>query len=226
MTAPRPPHRARAGARPAGARAREVTGLSAHNSRVHELGPFVSAHGQAAAYLLSEDSRSQAEDCTPARLSNLCTIPGVAWVGSEGQAGQGVRERQEARGDGFTHLHTASGYSARYGASPPRDLVARAAARGISALALTDRDCITGAVRFVTVGAAHGVRPVLGVDLAVTTDIPADAGGCGRKRRTPVRGGAHVDEPRLRITVLAQTAGGWARLCRMVSAARAVRSVR
>ncbi|MER7468983.1 hypothetical protein [Streptomyces sp. NPDC097981] len=35
------------------------------------------------------------------------------------------------------HLHVASGYSARYGAAHPRDLVHRAAERGIGMLALT-----------------------------------------------------------------------------------------
>jgi error-prone DNA polymerase len=88
----------------------------------------------------------------------------------------------------------------------------------MSALALTDRDCMTGAVRFVKACAAHGLRPILGVDLAVAAHAPADA---GRPRRTPVRGGAHVVEPRLRVTLLAQTKEGWARLCRLVSAAHA-----
>ena len=143
---------------------------------------------------------------------------GVWWIPKKVQAGQGVRERREVRGDGFTHLHTASGHSARYGASHGRDLVARAAERGMRALALTDRDCVTGTVRFVKACAAHGVRPILGVDLAVAAHIPAGAGG---RRRTPVRGGAHVVEPRLRITLLAQTGQGWARLCRLVSAAHA-----
>ncbi|MFD5079639.1 DNA polymerase III subunit alpha [Streptomyces sp. NPDC058371] len=115
-------------------------------------------------------------------------------------------------------MHTASGYSARYGASHPRDLVARAAERGMSALALTDRDCVTGAIRFVKACAAHGVRPILGVDLAVDAQAPADP---DRRRRTPVRGGAHVVEPLLRVTLLAQTKEGWARLCRLVSAAHA-----
>jgi len=101
---------------------------------------------------------------------------------------------------GFAHLHTASGYSARYGASHPEELVARAAERGMSALALTDRDTVGGAVRFAAACAAHGVRPILGVDIGVapaTSDPPRAARG-----RTPVRGGAHVVEPRLRATLL------------------------
>ncbi|KIX78758.1 hypothetical protein SF12_07475, partial [Streptomyces sp. MBRL 601] len=49
---------------------------------------------------------------------------------------------------GFTHLHTVSGYSLRYGASHPGRLAERAAERGMDAVALTDRDTLAGAVRF------------------------------------------------------------------------------
>ncbi|MEU5425871.1 DNA polymerase III subunit alpha [Streptomyces olivoreticuli] len=121
--------------------------------------------------------------------------------------------------EGFTHLHTASGYSARYGASAPDELAATAARHGMDALALTDRDTTLGTTRFAKAAACHGVRPVFGIDMAVApTDATAYA---PPHRRTPVRGGAHVLEPPLRIVLLAQNAGGWARLCRLVSAAHA-----
>ncbi|MER5890000.1 DNA polymerase III subunit alpha [Streptomyces sp. NPDC001941] len=118
----------------------------------------------------------------------------------------------------FPHLHVASGYSMRYGASHPQALVRRAAAYGMDALALTDRDNVTGAVPFALACAAAGVRPVFGVDLAVASWAPA---GEPRRRRTPARGGAFVDEPPLRVTVLARTAAGWARMCRLISSAHA-----
>ena len=47
--------------------------------------------------------------------------------------------------DPFVHLHVASGYSLRHGASHPRALVERAADHGMDALALTDRDGMYGA---------------------------------------------------------------------------------
>ncbi|SEG80601.1 DNA polymerase III, alpha subunit [Actinacidiphila yanglinensis] len=119
---------------------------------------------------------------------------------------------------GFAHLHVASGYSPRYGASHPEDLVARAAERGMDTLALTDRDTVTGAVRFAQACAAAGVRPVFGVDVAVEPLVPPAP---GRRPRTPVRGGAHVVEPPLRVVLLAQDRIGWARLCRLVSAGHA-----
>ncbi|MEU9237969.1 DNA polymerase III subunit alpha [Streptomyces sp. NPDC048385] len=117
---------------------------------------------------------------------------------------------------GFAHLHVASGYSARYGASHPEQLVRRAAERGMSALALTDRDTVTGAVRFARACAKEGVRPVFGIDLAVQALAPPPP---AQRRRTPARGGAHVVEPPLRFVLLAQDREGWARLCRITSAA-------
>ncbi|MYS86581.1 DNA polymerase III subunit alpha [Embleya scabrispora] len=122
--------------------------------------------------------------------------------------------------DGFAHLHVASGYSARYGTSHPENLVARAAERGMTTLALTDRDTVGGAVRFAQACTAHGVRPIFGVDLAVAPAAPGTPRA--QRRRTPVRGGAHVEQPPLRVTLLARNAAGWARLCRLVSAAHAV----
>ncbi|MEV6250625.1 DNA polymerase III subunit alpha [Streptomyces sp. NPDC051742] len=120
-------------------------------------------------------------------------------------------------GGGVPHLHVASGFSARFGASHPSALVARAAERGIGTLALTDRDNVTGAVRFAKAAAAAGVRPVFGVDLAVAPHQPAVQ--TAPRRRTPVRGGAHVVEAPLRVTLLAKNVAGWGRLCRIVSAA-------
>ncbi len=79
------------------------------------------------------------------------------------------------------HLHVSSGFSARYGASHPHDLVARASERGIGALALTDRDMVTGTVRFAKAAAVAGVKPVFGVDLGTAPHAPS----AGARRRTP-----------------------------------------
>jgi error-prone DNA polymerase len=136
--------------------------------------------------------------------------------------------------DPFVHLHVASGYSLRHGASHPRDLVARAADHGMDALALTDRDGTYGAVKFALACRSAGIRPLLGVDLAVRPlDLcgPRSAGLLDRSgrtepvRRTPARGGSFVDRdpgrgvPELpRVTLLARDRSGWAALCRLVSA--------
>ncbi|QHC21927.1 DNA polymerase III subunit alpha [Streptomyces sp. GS7] len=126
---------------------------------------------------------------------------------------------------GFTHLHTASGFSLRYGASHPERLAERAAERGMDALALTDRDGLSGAVRFAKAAAEAGVRPLFGAELAVAEREPAPRPTA--RRRTPVRGGAFLDESAARAVFLARDgATGWAALCRLVSAAHVGRGER
>lgn len=68
--------------------------------------------------------------------------------------------------------------SARYGASHPRDLVARAAERGVDTLALTDRDTVTGAVRFAKAATKAGVRPVFGVDVEARRALAEGVQAC------------------------------------------------
>ncbi|WP_018382912.1 DNA polymerase III subunit alpha [Wenjunlia vitaminophila] len=128
----------------------------------------------------------------------------------------------------FTHLHVASGFSLRYGASHPEDLVRRAAEREMEALALTDRDGVAGAVRFARACAEAGVRPLLGAELGMARAHP-DGGAGGHPggparlpvRRTPVRGGAFVDDGAPRVVLLAKDEAGWAALCRLIGAASA-----
>ncbi|WP_405890894.1 DNA polymerase III subunit alpha [Streptomyces sp. NBC_00133] len=120
---------------------------------------------------------------------------------------------------GFTHLHTVSGFSLRYGASHPERLAECAAERGMDALALTDRDTVAGTVRFAKACARTGVRPLFGVDLAVGERVREE--GPTERRRTPVRGGAFVDESAPRTVFLAESREGWAELCRLVTAAHA-----
>src|SRR3954463_141304 len=119
--------------------------------------------------------------------------------------------------DPFVHLHVASGYSLRHGASSPAMLVDRAADHGMDTLALTDRDGVYGAVKFVTACMTRGIRPILGTDLAVRPydDQPVVT---STRRKTPARGGSFVDQRLPRVTVLARDKPGWASVCRLVSA--------
>ncbi len=128
--------------------------------------------------------------------------------------------------DPFVHLHVASGHSMRYGASHPHALVERAVDHGMDTLALTDRDGTYGAVKFALAARSAGIRPVLGVDLALaapaTGPVPAGRGRAA-PRATPARGGsvreaAPAAGGPTRVTVLASGRAGWAATCRMVSA--------
>src|ERR1700760_4665997 len=104
--------------------------------------------------------------------------------------------------DPFVHLHVASGYSLRYGASHPQTLVERAAEHEMDTLALTDRDGTYGAVKFARACHLAGIRPVLGVELAHYPTLPPGSWGLaptpGRGSaptpgRSPVRGGSFRD---------------------------------
>src|SRR3954452_24232536 len=97
--------------------------------------------------------------------------------------------------DPFVHLHVASRPPGQYGASHPQVLVERAAEHEMDTLALTDRDGTYGAVKHALACRAAGIRPVLGVDLAVRPCSPLVEERPSRNQgpRTPVRGGAFRD---------------------------------
>ncbi len=90
----------------------------------------------------------------------------------------------------------------------------------MSALGLTDRDGVYGAVRFAKACRAADIRPVLGTDLAVRpTSLEVPRGGAvGAAGRSPARGGAFLDPGLPRVTLLAGGREGWGALCRLVTA--------
>ena len=114
-------------------------------------------------------------------------------------------------GQGFIHLHVASALSMRYGTATPQDLVIQAAEYGQSALALTDRDTVAGAVSFIHACASAGVAPILGVDIALETPQPY--------LPTPAHGGKWIKPERPRVTLLAHDKLSWAGLCAIISLA-------
>ena len=93
----------------------------------------------------------------------------------------------------FNHLSVASAFSFKYGTTQPQDLVARAAQFGAPALAITDRDSLAGVIRFVQAAKNFGIAPIVGVNLQLDNH---------------------------RVTLLAQSDGGWRSLCRLMSALR------
>ncbi|MCL4368561.1 MAG: error-prone DNA polymerase [Actinobacteria bacterium] len=97
------------------------------------------------------------------------------------------------------HLHTC--YSFLEGASPPEDLVARAAQLGYEALAITDRDGLHGAMEFAQACVAANLRPITGVELTL-------------------RHGFHeIDSGPVHLTLLAENSRGYANLCRLITEA-------
>jgi len=100
----------------------------------------------------------------------------------------------------FAHLRARSTFSLRDATITPERLAAAAAEAGMSHVALTDRDGLSGAVRFVRAAAAAGVTPVVGVDLGLATSA-GDPGG--------------------RVTLLARDQVGFSALCRAVTDAHA-----
>jgi len=95
----------------------------------------------------------------------------------------------------YIELHAHSAYSFLDGASPPEDLAIRAAELGYGALALTDHDGVYGSLEFAQAAKAFGVRPITGAEVTLA-------------------GGSHV-------TLLVESAAGYANLCRLLTAAHA-----
>ena len=107
----------------------------------------------------------------------------------------------------FTHLRVCSAYSFKYGTTMPQDLVARASEYEMSALALTDRDGLAGAIRFAQSCVDYGIAPIMGIDCAI------DLSGSSVKDLSK-----NVDRKKLpRITILAHSEGGWRSLCRLLT---------
>jgi len=93
----------------------------------------------------------------------------------------------------FTHLHVHTPYSFLSGASTIEALVRQAALYGMSHLAMTDHDNLSGVVKFAEACAAFGIRPLYGAELTM-----AD--------------GSH-------LTLLARDRTGYANLCSLITIA-------
>ncbi len=93
----------------------------------------------------------------------------------------------------FTHLHLASGYSFKYGTTLPEAMVEKAAELNMNSIALTDRDTLAGAIKFVVSCKENSISPIIGVDVEY--------------------------ENQSRITLLA-TPGNWQSLVRLMTAVK------
>ena len=128
----------------------------------------------------------------------------------------------------YAELHCHSGFSLLDGASNPEDLLARAAALGMSAVALTDHDDLGGAVRWAEAGTEHGVAAIIGVELTIRPQ--PDPRSPGAPVRPCVCASVHpyarasvrpcVGALPSHLTILAMTDAGYRNLSRLVTLAR------
>ncbi len=120
----------------------------------------------------------------------------------------------------YPELHVASAFSFLEGASLPEDLVARAAALELPAMALVDRNTLSGAPRFFKAARAAGIRPIVGAEIVLNDRqmaVPAPeraAGPLGLVENPPPPG-----TPLPRLVLLVENRAGYGNLCRILTEA-------
>lgn len=105
-------------------------------------------------------------------------------------------------GDGFVHLHVHSEYSLLDGAARIDDLAAHAAGLGMKALALTDHGVMYGVVPFYRACVRHGIKPIIGCEMYVTTGSRFDKG-------------SRKDHPIYHLILLAKNETGYRNLMKL-----------
>jgi error-prone DNA polymerase len=106
----------------------------------------------------------------------------------------------------YIELHASSAFSFLRAASLPEVLVDRAATLGYPAIALLDRDGVSGAPRFHKAARAAGITPLIGAELTI------EAGQQALQVPSP-KSQAHV----FSLPVLCASQEGWRNLCRLLS---------
>ena len=110
----------------------------------------------------------------------------------------------------YIELHTSSAFSFLRAASLPETLIDRAATLGYPAVALLDRDGVSGAPRFHKAALAAGIRPLIGAELSIETSRNREPGT--REPDEPPAPGRSFSLP-----VLCASQEGWRNLCRLLS---------
>ncbi|HEX6951337.1 MAG TPA: error-prone DNA polymerase [Gaiellaceae bacterium] len=118
----------------------------------------------------------------------------------------------------YVELHAHSAYSFLDGASQPEELAARAAELGYEALALTDHDGVYGSLEFAHAAKHFGVRPINGAEVTLADESPSAAEGGAVFQ--PGTGGSAAGASS-HVTLLVESARGYANLCRLLTAAHA-----
>jgi error-prone DNA polymerase len=125
-----------------------------------------------------------------------------------------ARVHRRGRG-GYAELHAHSSFSFLDGASSPEELVEEAVALGLTGLALTDHDGLSGVVRFATAARDLGMPTIFGAELGADVALPGTKTGRAIAARVGV-----PDPPGRHLLVLARDPTGYASLCRVISRAQ------
>ena len=128
--------------------------------------------------------------------SRLATSPGARKEALKKREYARPAGRRGGGGPRYAELRAASAFSFLDGASPPEDLVAAAAAAGLPAMAIADRNGVYGAPRFHQAAKEAGLRALVGAE--VTLDRAGDD---------------------LRLTLLVEDRAGYRNLCRLLTSA-------
>ena len=102
----------------------------------------------------------------------------------------------------YAELHAHSNFSFLEGASHVDELVLRALELGYETLALTDHDGLHGAMEFAQCAQAWGLRPITGAEITLARSQES---------------GARSKEGEHHLTLLCETARGYANLCRLLT---------
>jgi error-prone DNA polymerase len=112
----------------------------------------------------------------------------------------------------YIELHTSSAFSFLRAASLPETLIDRAAMLGYPAVALIDRDGVSGAPRFHKAALAAGIRPLIGAELTIEAGQQAIRPS---GHQATGRSGHH--DTSFTLPVLCASQEGWKNLCRLIS---------
>jgi len=123
----------------------------------------------------------------------------------------------------YVSLHNRSAYSFGLALTMPGELAAFAAANGMPAIALTDRDGLYAAVEFQQACEKAGVKPIFGTELEATWPLVRASVPAGRAGEDS-RGGwvgegilPPTETCTIRLTLLARNLAGYSNLCRLIS---------
>lgn len=109
----------------------------------------------------------------------------------------------------YVELHAASAFSFLEGASLPEQLIERAVAMEMPAIALMDRNGVYGSARFHTSATRNNIRAHIGAELAVS--------GFG-SRLTPPAWLPHQHKPEpTRLPLLCESQEGYQNLCQLIT---------